>query len=71
MFVSRTQPTKSSSIAEAELLAITAGVAGANLVQSIVTELDQDVKIRILSNATATFEATDAIARRHGFGRFR
>ena len=54
MFVSRTQPTKSSSIAEAELSAITTGVASANLVQSILAELDQDVKIRIMSNATAT-----------------
>ena len=65
MLVSHTQPTELLSTAETRLSAITTVVADATLVQSILTELGQDVRLHVLSDATTAI----AIARRLGLGR--
>ena len=67
MFSSRTQATISLSTAEAELAALTSGVADAMLVKSMLSELGVEVKLKACSDSSSAL----AIASRLGPGRVR
>ena len=67
LFWSRTQSTVALSSAEAELAAMVAGIVDAKLVQSLLQELGEKVRLVLYSDSTAAIGHTQ----RQGLGRMR